>query len=83
VEEATFVVTNVSQHVRLDFVLVLLVEVAVVCATGKASASFDDLSLAEKIGVLRGPDLVGCLKNHPIAEIKRQNSRCVRSKGPG
>jgi hypothetical protein len=61
-------------------VLVLLVEVAVVSAAGKAPASFDDLSLAEKIGAFDGPGLVSCLKDHSIAEIERQDSRFARFK---
>jgi hypothetical protein len=68
---------SAPQDEGLDFVIVLLVEIAFVRAVGKAPASFDDFSLAEKIGALDGLDLVGCHENRPVSKILCQNSRHV------
>ena len=81
VDEYAFVFSQMLQNVGFDFVLVLLVKIAVVLASRKAPASFDDLSLAEEISAFDGSCLVGCLEDHSIAEIQHQDSRFVRSKG--
>jgi hypothetical protein len=80
-DKDAFVFSQVPQHVGFDFVLVLLVKIAVVFARGEAPTSFDDLSLAEKIGALDGSSLVRCLEDHPVSEIQRQDSRLIHPKG--
>ena len=75
VDQNARVLSQATQLVGFDFVLLLLGVVAGGAAVGKSPRPFDEFLLSEKVGTLDGTVLVGSFEDHPIAEIQRKHLR--------
>ena len=73
----TFVVAQLAQHVRLDFVFLDFVKTAVLFSTAEPPGAFDHLALPKKVGALHRVRFVRRPENDSIAKVQREHLRLV------
>jgi len=67
--ENTFVVAEIAELMRLDFVLFGLVVIYIPLAGTGTPRAFYYALFTQKIGGLHGIGFIGRAENHPVAEI--------------
>jgi hypothetical protein len=75
------VVSKIAKKVRLDLVFLGFLVVSVPSSGTVTPRSFDDLTLAEKVGALDRISFVGGPENYPIAEIQGKHFGFVIAQG--
>ena len=73
VDENTFVVAEIAELVRLNFVFLCFVVIDIAFAGTVTPRAFYHPLFADEIGGLNGIGFVGGAENHPVAEIQRQD----------
>ncbi len=68
-----FVIAQLAQHVRLDFVFLDFVKIAVLFSAAETPGAFDHLALPKKVRALQGVGLVRRPENDSIAQVQREH----------
>ena len=78
-DEHAFVVAEVAEFVRFDFVFFGFGVVHVALAGAESPRAFHHALFADEIGGLNGVAFVGGAEDEPVAEIEREHFRFVRA----